>query len=141
MDPETLARMAAQSLVSALVTQAAAATKAKFAKLLSRRKPATEVAAELEQTQTTLADRPEDRTGEEYFWKREFASLISEHPDVKEELRALLDEARRLTPNAQTFGGISHHGSVGGDNIQVQASGGVTIGRASAGDRRGWRRR
>lgn len=141
MDPETLASTAAQSLVTVLVTQAATAAKAKFAKLLSRRKPEAEVAAELERTQATLAKCPEDRAGEEYVWKREFSALLGDHPGVAHELRLIIQEAQWLVPTTQSFGNISQVGLVDGNNVQIQASGGVTIKGVGSTGRRGWWRR
>ncbi|RFU36981.1 hypothetical protein DZF91_35275 [Actinomadura logoneensis] len=136
---DDLAMDAARTLVTALAGQAAEAVSALARQILSRRRPEAEVATRLEETREVLTAVPAARDGESVRWAGEFRRILDEDPGARSEVEHLMELIGRLRPDVTNNAGVQQSGSVGGDNIQIQGSGDVTVVRDSGGSR--WRRR
>jgi len=132
MDIDALASLAANTLVSTVVTDAFEALRAKLATLFGRDKPDPAAQRRLDATRRQLETAPPEdlkraAADQARQWQTRFADLLADHPQAAEELQSLLAEFSAKSPAgghvANTISGTVH-----GPVLMGRDFGDITIG-------------
>jgi hypothetical protein len=134
MDMDTLAALAANTVVAAAVTDAFEGLRAKVGQVFGRDKPDPGIQLRLDMTRqrlaaTTRGAQESARAAQARQWETRFADLLADHPEAAVELGGLLAEFRAMTPDAggnvaNTISGTVRNGPV----LMGRDFGDITIG-------------
>ncbi len=132
MDLTTLADLACSTLVAAAVTDAWESLRGQLADLLGRAQVDPSLKRRLDTTRETLvAASGPDLQGaqcvEMIGWRTRFADLLEDHPDLTDQLLAVIEETRR-TLSAGAILAADHSLAAGRDVTMEARDGGVTAG-------------
>lgn len=121
-----LAALAGRTVVAAASTDAWAACKRGFGRLLGRGDPKKEQMAEqrLEETHQQLAgaDSEQARAAQEAQWTTRLADLLEENPGAEAELRTLVREIQAQLPAGVVS--AADHAVAAGRDVTISVSGG-----------------
>jgi GrpB-like predicted nucleotidyltransferase (UPF0157 family) len=132
MDINSLAALAGNTLVAAVITDAWETARHGFARLFGRGKPDPATERRLEATRSQLAAAPPadleqvqaDLAGQ---WALRLADLLEENPDAEADLRALVQEIQEARPAGVVS--AADHAVAAGRNVNIGADrGGVAAG-------------
>jgi hypothetical protein len=133
VDIDSLAALAANTVVVTAVTDAFEGVRAKVARIFGRDKPDPGIQRRLDATKQQLAvTAPEElesaQATQARQWETRFADLLVDHPEAAAELQALLAELKAAIP--QTGGNVTNtiSGTVHGPVLMGRDFGDITIG-------------
>jgi hypothetical protein len=134
MDVDTLAALAANTVVAAAVTDAFEEFRTRVARLFGRGHPDSGTARRLDTTRQQLAastgeDLERAGAAQARQWETRFADLLADRPETAGALQSLLAEFRSLRPDAggnvtNTISGTIHNGPV----LMGRDFGDITVG-------------
>lgn len=121
MDVATLAALAGNALVKAMVTDGWEGLRHKVARLFGRGRPDPKIEQRLDASRAQLvevvpSELEQVRSAQATQWQARFSDLLDDHPDAEDELRALVDEIRASLPVA-----AADHSVAAGRDMKMSA--------------------
>jgi hypothetical protein len=121
VDAGTLAVLAGNALVQAMVTDGWEGVRHKIARIFGRGTPDPKIEQRLEASRAQIAgaassELEQARSAQAAQWQARFSDLLDDHPDAGDDLRALVNEIQVSLPVAATDGSVA-----AGRDVKVSA--------------------
>jgi hypothetical protein len=135
VDIATVAALAGNSLVQAMVSDGWEGVRHRIARLFGRGRPDPRIEQRLDASRAQLVEAmPSElgqvRSAQAAQWQTRFSDLLADHPDAVDELRALVDELQALP---RPMAAVDHSVAAGRD-VNLSADHGSIVGAVIEGD-------